>query len=123
MNYSIAFIVCDPTGNIIRVGSCPEFLVSAQAGQGELLFEGEAEAALHYVDVQTGERMDKARIVPMVSGLVLSGLPIPCSVCVEESAYEIDDGEVTLSFDLPGIYSVIITAEKMIPAVVEVTQP
>lgn len=123
MIYSISFIVCDQAGNILRVGSCPEFLVSAQAGQNEMVFEGEAETALHYIDVQTGERRNKARIVPTVSGLVLSGLPIPCTVCVEESTYEITDGEVTLSFDVPGTYSVIVSAEKMIPAVVDVTQP
>lgn len=123
MIYSTPFVIHDLTGNIIRTGSCPDFLLSAQAGPGEMVLEGAADAALQYIDIQTGTAVDKAHIAPVISGLVLSALPIPCMLYVEESAYEITDGEATLSFDLPGTYSVIIAAQKMIPAVVEVTQP
>lgn len=123
MTASVSFVVCDLAGNIIRVGSCPEFLMSAQAGEGEIVLAGHADSSLHYIDVDTGNRMDKERISPVVNGLAVSSLPIPCTVYSEGVAYDIDDGEVTMSFDVPGTYGVLICAERMIPAAIEVTQP
>jgi hypothetical protein len=47
------------TGRILRSGSCPKEMISNQAGEGEVVVEGEANDLTQCVDLTTLELIDK----------------------------------------------------------------
>lgn len=119
----VPFVVCSLTGEILRIGSAPIDAILQQASDGELAMIGAADQMTQYVDLTTGVVIDKTSIVPVVNGLVLSGLPDPCTVSAEGESAEILGGSITLEFDVPGTYYVTIEALHRLPATVMVTQP
>lgn len=66
-----------------------------------------------YVDVDEEVIKTKEDITPTVSlsegHAVISGLPAPCSVKVEEVVEEVTGGTITIEFDVPGDYAIEIT--------------
>ena len=45
-----------------------------------------------------------------IDAIVLQHLPIPCTVAVASTVYEVDDGTLEISFDTPGEYPITITS-------------
>ena len=42
--------------------------------------------------------------------ITLEDLPIPCTVTVANTVYEVDDGTLEISFDTPGEYQITVSA-------------
>lgn len=117
------FVVCDVDGVILRTGSCPPLMVPMQAGNGETVLPGTADQPNQYVDLLSGKIVNKLILAPLVTGLLVTGLPSPCEVTIEGETTEVIGGEVTFDFSLPGTYFVEVAAKHHRPCVVEVTQP
>lgn len=109
------------TGKIIRTGSCTKFYIDTQAILPfEHVIAQSSNYSTDYVDINTGLILPLlgmnvvASEIPIASDgmdpFVLSGLPIPCTVVVDEQEFEIDDGEFSFSTPLPGIYQVTVKA-------------
>lgn len=121
---SVPFVVCNADGTVIRVGSCPAQVVDLQASAaGEIVFAGALNHETEYIDVDAGQIVPKPPIAPLVSGLVVTGLPSPCTAVVEGVSHEIVGGEATFAFDVPGLYSVRFSAKNHLSAVIELEQP
>jgi len=54
------FVVYNNKGKILRTGSCPKFLIQAQAHEGEFVFEGNADDSLQ--KMVAGKVVDKTQI-------------------------------------------------------------
>lgn len=54
------FVVSATTGDILRAGTCPESMLSIQAGPGELAIQGEADVLLNGYDIAAGALVSKA---------------------------------------------------------------
>ena len=115
------FAVYNADGVILRYGSCPPDHARLQPDRDQFVFEGEASDALHYIDIATGERRDKFQFSAALSGLALSGLPIPCTLRFEDQVVAVADGVANLSFTLPGTHTVRVEALHYIPRDYEVT--
>lgn len=109
------------TGNVLATGSAPDTEEVRPRGPSERVIFEYANPELHYVDVATGERRDKHEITATLSGLTLSGLPLPATVTIEGVPYEVSDGTAELSFNLPGTYQVKVEALHCRPKTFEVT--
>ena len=89
---------------------------------GICLIEGEGEASTHYVDItqtphkivpRTPQRTAQSTLQIAADGndsLILSDLPIPCSVRIGEATYEVDDGVLEWSTVLVGKYPITINS-------------
>ena len=60
--------------------------------------------------VLNGVVTSRPEMTPTVNGLVITGLPVPCSLTTYGNTYEVTDGEVTLTYDLAGEYLVEVQA-------------
>lgn len=109
------------TGKVLATGSAPDTEEVLPRGPGEGVIFKYANPQLHYVDVTSGERRDKHEITATLSGLTLSGLPIPATVTIEGVPYLVEDGTAELSFNLPGTYQVKCEALHHLPKTLEVT--
>jgi len=45
-----------------------------------------------------------------IDTITLALLPIPCTVTVANTVYEVDDGELEISFDTPGEYIITVSS-------------
>ena len=108
------------TGKILRTGECSPYDLLLQArNTSECAIGKEANDATQYI--LNGEVTDKHEITATLSGLVISGLPIPVTVTIERVRYEVVDGTVELSFNFPGAYKVLCEALHYLPKTFEVT--
>lgn len=114
-----SFVIYDADGVILRTGHCPESMLEIQAQAGEFILEGAANDATQYIS--NGIVANKHAIAPIVSGLIVSNLPIPCALTIDNTQYQCTDGVAELSFNLPGTYRVRIEALHHIPCEIEVT--
>lgn len=96
------------TGEIVKNCVCPAEFANDQIVAGESIIEGVSSDITQYV--VNGVVTDKPAMTPIVNGLTITGLPIPCSLTTYGTTYEIPDGEVTLSYDLAGEYHVKVVA-------------
>ena len=58
-----------------------------------------------------------------VQGNTITDLPIPCRAIIEGESHSVTDGTVTLDTDIPGEYSVRISAVEYKPEIIEVVIP
>ena len=122
MNYFSAYTA---DGAIVRVCSYPEGLADIQTPEPEeagIVFE-QTDPETQYVDTATGtvvERptpeyvLDKDTVIADgVDQAQVTGLPIPAYVYVNgpvADQFQVDDGSLALTFDEPGVYTVVIAA-------------
>lgn len=64
------FLVCDPSGNILRKGVCQDGDFALQAKLGELVFEGFGNDARDKVDVLTGKVLKDVVPLPIPPAFV-----------------------------------------------------
>lgn len=115
-------IVNTESGEILRTGTAPAELVDLQAQNGEAVFVGYANDTLQYIDILTAAVMSKPQMSPVVDASTISGLPSNCIVIVEGQQVSVTGSEITLEFDVPGTYSVLLRAPCYLDAIVEVVQ-
>jgi hypothetical protein len=101
------FIVYDKDGNILRTGSCMEDDFALQADIGEYVDEGKADDTKQFMNKHKLE--DKA-VAPALTktGNVLTNLPKPCTVWIDDKQYVIKDGTADLSALPAGKYKIRI---------------
>lgn len=88
---------------------------------GDAYIEGDALLDAHTVYVATGGVVaNKLVMTPVVSGMTISGLPTPCTAIIEGAAYQVTDGTLDLSANLPGPYTVLLKAGPYLDAKVTV---
>lgn len=118
-------------GHIIALEEMIEFWWIDHPDLG--LIDGRWDTITHYVDVSS--EMPIVRLRPeIIAGpsmlimaadrdhsIVISGLPIPCTVTVDGNAYTIDDGEFEFTTDTTGTYKISVEAFPYIPTSWEVT--
>lgn len=102
----IAFALHDSTGRIEQVGAAPEFMLDLQGGPGLSLAVGAAD--LHRDYVKEGVITPRPACPAELAGHVLIGLPVPCTVYINRSAYPCDEPIVHLELPYAGRYSIRI---------------
>jgi hypothetical protein len=112
------FVVYNTDGKIVRVGYCPSNDVSLQAKENETVMETEdvINSRTHYVsNGQITERTElssswNAETVAAdgTTEIVLSDLPVPCTVYVNGDEVTVDDGSLEFSTSDSGFYHVAI---------------
>lgn len=131
----IPFVTYDARGVICITGTVPtEGMAKRQARTGMAVLVG-VEASMERQFVDLSERgnpvvRDMPKITPVVDGLTVSGLPVPCTVEVADAGlpdlpgigtvYEIEDGVVEFSSALPGKYRLKFRAVNFIPSTVDI---
>lgn len=65
--------------------------------------------------------LPKQDMAPVVTGRVVSNLPIPCTAVIEKVSYEITDGTLELEPSLPGPYEITLSSVKFLELKVSVT--
>ena len=67
-----------------------------------------AQAATKYV--VAGAVVDRPANPAVLTGAVLSDLPIPCKIQINAASYDCAEATATLAFDHPGTYSIRVVA-------------
>lgn len=103
------FSVYDPaTGEITGTVNCQSVDVEANTPSGQARIDGSFRGDAYYVT--NGAATPRIPMNPVVSGMTISGLPAQTTARVELTAYLVTDGVLELSPDLPGPYSVSLSA-------------
>lgn len=56
-----------------------------------------------------------------IDSVSILGLPIPCTINIDDNTYEVEDGEFEFTTDLPGIYKIKAESFPYLPKEWEVT--
>jgi len=112
----------DPkTGRIFSTVTVSEDIAEHMQAQGEALIEGDGNDLEHFIDVSISPpkirerpkqttRQDKTHIKADGEDMMtLSGLPIPCNISINGTAFDVKDGLLEMTTLLPGDY--VIRAE------------
>jgi hypothetical protein len=110
----------EPTGAVLRTLSLPRHSASGYLGVvGYLVGNGDEKWETHYVDLATKEIRLKTEAKPVVKGHTISGLPVPTMATLIlktdemggtfQGRYEVEDGELELTFGQPGTYRVLLS--------------
>jgi len=92
------------SGAVLRTGTCPYGHAESQALRPN---EGIALGTFSYQDhFHDGQGFAAKREMLLTrQGALLRGLPIPCVVRIEGDEYVCEDGDIELSFEYPGSYT------------------
>lgn len=124
-----SFIVFNDQGEILRTGSCPGSMFAIQSEAGENITEGSADDVIQYIDTSLGipsiankpalgASIDKTEIVANGTDLAtITGLPDNTTVTVDNTTYEVTDGELEFSSDVPGTFEIVCTAARRLSQV------
>ncbi|MCX5472702.1 hypothetical protein OSH04_13340 [Alcaligenes sp. A-TC2] len=116
-NKSITFY--DGIGRITGFLSGPPGVIEVNKKiSDESWVEGEYSDEIYYVI--DGVAKFRKEMDFIVNGKILKQLPMPCKVFINQSEYQVEDGEVELVFDQPGIYKVKISAWPFLDKEIEI---
>ncbi len=96
-----------------------ERLVSMNGAAGYI--EGVVDPETQYV--QEGRVESRPPGTSMLTGSVLSGLPVPCVVSVNRMEYPCNQSSIELEFDQPGRYRIVVRAWPQIDKEFEIENP
>jgi len=111
------FIVYNNIGEILRTGTCPDSMISIQAGVGEVAIEGVASDLMQRINPINLGVIDKV-ICPCtinkttmsadgVDLCAINNLPIPSLIEIEGGGrWKITDGSFEFTIDTPGKYNI-----------------
>jgi len=103
----------------MRIITCPANMIDLQLASGEDYIEGTVDDdSLVYIvngSIQNRpyQQTTLSNTLVIANGIdyvVLQSLPITCAVSVKETAYNVTDGVLEVSFDTVGTYRITITA-------------
>ncbi len=120
MNDNIVFTLYKfATGEMDAIITCQQETIELNTPAGFGRIDGAWDNDLYYV--LNGAATAKTPMNPVVTGSIISNLPIPCTVLVDFVTYQVDDGVFEFSSPLPGPYKCIISAVPYLTT--EVTLP
>lgn len=96
------------TGELVGIVSCQQETVDLNTPTDCGRIAGSWDGTQYWVE--NGKPAKKVEMLPIISGLTISNLPIPCTAFIEAARYEITDGVLELSPSLPGPYEVRLEA-------------
>jgi hypothetical protein len=96
------------TGEIKGTVSCQDTDLSANTPTGCARVDGFFRGDIYYV--ANGAAMPRGPMQPVVSSMTISGLPPQTTAVIEGAVYSITDGVLELSPNLPGPYTVALSA-------------
>lgn len=96
------------TGEIIACLLGNDYEVEANLPEGGDYIEGTYPPSKYYI--ANGNAVERQQMEIIISGNLISGLPIPCTARIEGVPYEVADGELELNANLPGPYRVRLSA-------------
>lgn len=103
------FSVYDPsTGEIKYSIECRDVDVEANTPAGHARIDGLFRGDEHYVE--NGQVVPLNPVNPVISGLTISALPPKTTARIERVAYQVEDGVLEFSSNLPGPYVVELSA-------------
>lgn len=70
------------------------------------LLEGSADPDLHYI--KDGQVTDRPVQQTKLTGLTLTDLPVPCTIYINDQAYECNSETAELEFDQPTMYTISV---------------
>lgn len=111
------------SGEILRCVTCPKDMISLQYDHSSENFLecDRVNDSLYYI--LNGQIEHRPEFQEVISGTVISGLPIPTTVVTNGTVAVVTDGEADLIFDHSGTYMVQLYSFPYIEKTVEVTQP
>ena len=78
------------------------------ANTTKLFVEGDYFGKPFYV--LNGEVTPRPEMSVVLTGNVLTGLPVPCRIAVNQMIYDCNEDTATLSFNFPGTYKIVISS-------------
>lgn len=117
------FVIADTaTGKIAMSGQIPAFMIPLQVLKaGQAVFLGKGSAATSYI--VAGVITLRPPNPSSISGMKISNVPNPSNVTIDGGVPSaVTDGEIDLSFEQPGNYSVRVMSWPPLDAVFTVTQ-
>lgn len=113
------FTVYDSAGRILRSGKCQEDCLEAQARAGEFVLEAESDDLTDWV---TGGQITQRPANPAtLDRSMLTNLPTPCVIKINNDSYDCADSTAQLDFTYPGKYKIRVTAFPYLDAAFDVT--
>lgn len=111
------------SGEILRCVTCPEDMVTFQYNsETESFIEHDrVDDAVFYI--LSGMIEPRPEFEEVISGTVISNLPVPTTVIANGVSTVVSDGEADLEFDQSGTYLVQLYSFPYVEKTVEVTQP
>lgn len=112
------------TGEIVGNFSCPDYLLDLQLQnlpdwQGAIEYAGTFSSETHYFDLIntirprpeiTAELNQEVLLANSQDFIIISGLPIPCTIKIDDQEFQVDDGEFEISTDMSGVYKITCEA-------------
>lgn len=111
------FAKYDPTnGRILFVGEVPDSMIELQSGP---LYEGEANQLTQYI--VDGELHDRPANPTVVTGSVLTNVPVPATLKVDGVVYQTNEATIELDFPNPGTYKIVVESWPHLNGEYEIT--
>lgn len=102
------FIIHNAEGRILQWGECPPDMLSLQASAGRYVMQGEGRDTTHYV--LRDSIVERPANPAMLNLQVLTQVPLPATITINGSRYDVNDSTVDLDFTYPGTYTVTVAA-------------
>lgn len=111
---NIEFVQFDADGRIVVTASIPESGFNHLYKDSKDIARGVGVTAEHYV--KDGQIIDRPTQATTLDGPTLNNLPIPCQIQINGQTYACQDDHAELGFDLPGVYTITVTAWPFLDA-------
>jgi hypothetical protein len=115
---TVNYVVHDAIGKILRYGQCPENMVEIQAFEGQTALVGSGNDFTDYVS--DGEILPRPTNPATLDGYVLSNVPIPSTLEINGTVFDVTESTVTLDFPNAGVYKLKLTCFPYFDATFEV---
>lgn len=102
------FVVYDDRGEIHEANAVLESMIHLQGSPGRNIALGKGHWDTHYVNA--GVIVVRPAMSAVLTENAITGLPVPCTVYVNEKAYPCTDTEAELAFAYPGKYAIRVEA-------------
>jgi hypothetical protein len=117
---NIDYVTYLPSGEITGYGTClPEVLSLQVVREGESIMVGKGTFRDYVLD---GQIVTRPWNTTKLVGMQLQDVPNPSVITIEGINYDCTDGTVDLSFDVPGLYTVMVSSFPYMAVAFQVTQ-
>ncbi len=116
----VAFVRYDETGAVTEWGRMALGVIERQRQAGARIIAGGGGPDFH-VDLDTLEVLAKRDNPAWLDGMTLRDVPVPATIVIGRTAYEVIDPVVELEFPLPGTYAIEVRSVRYLAKTFEIT--